>query len=62
MKNQTANKAKHLKENYERVSLAVKKGQKEIIKKQADYHNLSIMSYIQWLIKKDLEETSPPTD
>lgn len=41
------------KENYERISLEVKKGSKEYIKKYAAIKGMKLNEYIKSLIKKD---------
>lgn len=40
---------------YERISIDVKKGQKEIYKAQAEKKGMSLAAYIQYLIERDME-------
>ena len=44
---------------FDRINIAVKKGQKETIKQRADEQNKSINAYIVDLIEKDLEQSRP---
>lgn len=43
---------------YDRISLVVEKGRKEIIKAQADKNNESVNGYINRLIDEDMERES----
>ena len=47
--------AKYHAKAYDEIKLRVKKGEKEIIAKQAEKKGLSVNSYIIKLIKKDIE-------
>lgn len=41
-------------DNYERISLAVPKGRKAIIKKRAESQGMSISAYVSVLIERDM--------
>lgn len=47
--------AKYNKKTYEEIKLRVKKGEKDKIKKHAEAKGKSVNSYINDLIKKDME-------
>ena len=51
--NRTKYKNNFYKEHYERISLAVPKGMKDIIKALASDKGISVNSYIQDLVRKD---------
>ncbi len=54
-KNRTQYKNKYLTENYERINMAVKKGQKEKIKAAADMAGLSVNAYISKAIAAQMD-------
>lgn len=54
-KNRTQYKNKYLTENYERINMAVKKGQKEKIKAAAEMAGLSVNAYISKAIAEKME-------
>ena len=54
-KTSAAVKNKYNEKAYDRIALIVKKGQKEIIKAQAEKQGLSINAYITKLIEKDIQ-------
>lgn len=56
-KTSAAVKNKYNEKAYDRIALIVKKGQKEIIKAQAEKQGLSINAYITKLIEKDIDST-----
>lgn len=56
--NQMEYNSQYQKNNYERVVIIVKKGQKEKIKARAEALNMSTNAYITSLIEKDMEENS----
>ncbi|MEG2812960.1 MAG: toxin-antitoxin system HicB family antitoxin [Oscillospiraceae bacterium] len=41
---------------YDEIKLRIKKGEKEVIKAKAESKNLSLNSYINQLIKNDMEK------
>ncbi|MCR5609446.1 MAG: hypothetical protein K6G26_10330 [Lachnospiraceae bacterium] len=47
-------KNKFSKENYDRITILVPKGQKDVIKKKASELNVSVNEYINSLIRKDM--------
>lgn len=47
---------KYIAKAYDRIELKVKKGEKEKIKEHAQQKGYSLNSYINELIKKDMEE------
>jgi len=56
-KTSAAVKNKYNEKAYDRIALIVKKGQKEIIKAQAEKQGISINAYITKLIEKDIDST-----
>ena len=55
MAGKTAYKNKYNLENYDRINVTVNKGEKEKIKERAEALGMSINSYINSLIKEDME-------
>ena len=55
-KTSTAAKAKYNAKTYDRLSITVRKGQREKIKAYADRNGESINSYINRLISEDMEK------
>lgn len=53
--NATNYKNQYAKDNYDRITLTVPKGQKDIIKKRASELNVSINEYINSLIRNDID-------
>lgn len=47
-------KNKFSKENYDRITILVPKGQKDVIKEKASELNVSVNEYINSLIRKDM--------
>lgn len=54
--NPTAYKNKFNAENYDRLHVSVPKGQREVIKAHAEKKGKSLNSYINDLIKEDMEK------
>lgn len=52
--NATDYKNQFSKENYDRITILVPKGQKDVIKKKASELNVSVNEYINSLIRKDM--------
>lgn len=53
--NATNYKNQYAKDNYDRITLTVPKGQKDIIKKRASELDVSINEYINSLIRNDID-------
>lgn len=55
--NKTAYDNEFIKNNYDRINLTVPKGHKELIKAHAEKNGMSVNSYINDLIEKDMNES-----
>lgn len=53
-------KNRYAAKTYDRITLIVKKGQKEIIKQRADDKGMSLNEYVTSLIKADIPSLSEP--